>query len=346
MRGPAITMINIECAVVNISERWNFVKPGAALAMGVLVLTMTSGCGASDRADGWNRPVVPGELPIFSAASVLPLDHYHLGSTEREQLQIATAKMLSDCLRDYGLSATFAGDYIQQRSEDPSTPIAFQSGEHLGTLSEKQASEYGYTAPPGRPWQNGTGFYLSSPANLYAVPPADPLEAARISGALYGPDQAVVPGEGGGTKLSAEQLPRDREGNVPRVGGCVRAVESAIDVPFVDTSEIELDVYGLAFADSRVEEVFTRWSDCMRTAGHDYPRVDDAANSNAGIATPESIAVAIDDVACTQKSRWPDTFYFVLSEYQRQAIDKNAELFQSAFDAEQQRLDALSRLSG
>lgn len=321
-------------------------KRVCALTVAILLGLTLSGCGSGGGADGWRQPELPDALPVFTAASVLPFDQYQLGRAEREQLQLATAEMLGDCVEGYGLAATFAGDFIQQISEDPSLPIVFQWGGRLGTLSEEQASEYGYSTPQGSPWQNGTGIYLSSPANLFPVPSEDPVDVAKVAGALYGADRAVIPGENGGTKLPDAQMPRDSAGDVPPEGGCERTVEEAIDVSFVELSDIELDVYGLTFDDDRVKQVISRWVSCMSDAGYDYERVDDAANANAGIVTPESIAVAVADVRCTAESRWPDTFYYVLADYQKQAIDKQPDLFQSALAAEQERLDVVNRLVG
>lgn len=321
-------------------------KRVCALTVAILLGLTLSGCGSGGGADGWTQPELPDALPVFTAASVLPFDQYQLGRAEREQLQFATAELLGDCVEGYGLAATFAGDYIQQVSEDPSLPIVFQWGGRLGTLSEEQASEYGYSAPRGALWQNGTGIYLSNPANLFPVPSEDPVDVAKVAGAVYGSDRAVIPGDNGGTKLPDAQMPRNSGGNVPPEGGCERTVEEAIDVNFVELSDIELDVYGLTFDDDRVKEVISRWVSCMSDAGYDYQRVDDAANANAGIVTPDSIAVAVADVRCTAESRWPDTFYYVLAEYQNQAINKQPELFQSALAAEQERLDVVNRLAG
>jgi hypothetical protein len=141
-------------------------------------------------------------------------------------------------------------------------------------------------------------------------------------------------------------LPYDAAGDVPPEGGCANTVERAFDVNLVELSDVELDVYGQTFDDYRVEQDISHWASCMSDAGYDYQRVDDAANANAGIVTPESIAVAAADVQRTAESRWPDTFYYVLPDYQEQAIEKQPELFQSALAAEQERLEVVSRLVG
>lgn len=312
----------------------------------ILLIVLLSGCTSSAPADGWSRPEVPDAVPRFTAASSLPFDAYQLGRTEREQLQLGTAALIAECASDYGVTVTMAGDYIKQESGDPQLPIVFQWGGRLGTLTEAQASTYGYSAPPDAPWHNGNGIYLSMPSNLFLVPPADPIETGRVNGVVYGAEQAVVPGDGPGTKLSDEQMPRDDAGEIPPEGGCVRSVDEAIGVSLVDLSDIESDVYGLTFSDDRVSKVVSEWAACMSGAGFTYTRVDDAASSNSGLVTPEAVDVAVADVRCTEKSRWPDIFYYVLADYQRQAIGRQPELFQSAFAAEQARLDAVNRLAG
>ncbi|WP_091228103.1 hypothetical protein [Microbacterium sp. 3J1] len=290
---------------------------------------------------------MPQELSTTQAYTALPFDSFAMGSSEREQLQQGTAALLKQCLADFGLSATFSGDYIQQASEDPKDPLIYQWGGRLGTLPLDQAEEYGYAAPPGGEWSNGAGIYLSSVENLNPVMPNDPTEAAQLAAVMYGPEQGMILGEGGDDQaLTPDLIPTDGSGNAPSENGCYAVVEEEIGVPFVDLRDLTSDVYGLTFSHEAVKEKADSWSACMSDAGFDYARFEEAPTANAGAISADTIAAASADVDCTTTTRWPDTFYFVLADYQQQSIDKQPEKFQSALDAERERLDAVNKLLG
>ncbi|MEV4736060.1 MULTISPECIES: hypothetical protein [unclassified Microbacterium] len=314
------------------------------LALAALVVT---GCSSASAEEGWTTPEVPTDLSASQALAALPFDSFGMGSSEREQLQQGTATLLNRCLADFGFSVTFSGDYIQQASEDPNVPIIYQWGGRLGTLPRDQAEEYGYAAPPGGEWSNGAGIYLASAENLNPVMPNDPTEAAQLSAVMYGPEQGMILGEGGDDQaLDPELIPTDSAGNAPSEKGCYGVVEGEIGVPFVDLRDLTSDVYGLTFAHDAVKDKADAWSACMKDAGFDYARFEAAPTANSGAITAETIAVALADVDCTNDTRWPDTFYYVLADYEQQAIDKQPERFQSALDAERERLDAVNRLLG
>ncbi|GAA1230328.1 hypothetical protein JOF42_000384 [Microbacterium phyllosphaerae] len=319
--------------------------PAAPIVLTVLLVT---GCsGGSSAEEGWTTPEVPAELSASQALGALPFDSFAMGNSEREQLQQGTAELLNRCLSDYNLSATFSGDYIQQVSEDPKDPFIYQWGGRLGTLPLDQAKEYGYAAPPGGDWSNGAGIYLASAENLNPVMPDDPTEAAQLSAAMYGPEQGMILGEGGADEaLSEDLIPTDGSGNPPPEKGCYGAVEDQVGVSFVDLRDVTSDIYGLAFSHDAVKEKARTWSACMKDAGFDYARFEEAPTANAGAITADTIAAATADVECTNASRWTDTFYFVLGDYEQQAIDKQPEKFQSALDAERERLDAVNTLLG
>lgn len=317
-----------------------------ALPLLVAALFVT-GCSGTSSGEGWVTPDVPEDLPATNALATLPFDSFAMGDAEREQLQRGTAALLNGCLSDFGVSATFSGDYIQQQSEDPKDPFIYQWGGRLGTLPREQAEEYGYAAPPGAEWSNGAGIYLSSAENVNPVMPDDPTEAAQLAAVMYGPEQGMVLGEGGDDHaLAPELIPRDEAGNAPPESGCYGVIEDEVGVPLVDLRDLTSDVYGLTFAHEAVKDQARNWSACMKDAGFDYARFEEAPTANAGAITAETISAAVADVDCTNDTRWPDTFYYVLADYEQQAIDKQPERFQSALDAERERLEAVNALLG
>lgn len=304
-------------------------------------------CTSASGNDGWRTPEVPEDPPSVQTIGALPFDSFELSSAEREQLQIGTAELVGRCLSNYGISATFAGDYTKQVSEDPADPFVYQWGGRLGTLPFDQATQFAYAAPPGAEWVNGNGFYLSSPGNLFPVQPEDPTEAGQLAGAMFGPEQAVIVGEGGADQvLSPELMPKDDAGEIPPEKGCYGIVEEEIGIPLTDLRDLESDAYGLTFSHDAVEDLAAKWSSCMKDAGFDFARFEEAPSSNGDAVNQETIAAAVADVNCTESTRWPDTFYYVLADYEQQSIDKQPELFQSALEAERSRLAKVNDILG
>lgn len=318
---------------------WTFAIVGLA--------TVLVGCTSAADNDGWRTPEVPEDPPSVQTIGALPFESFALSDAEREQLQIGTAELLGRCLSSYDISATFAGDYIQQVSEDPADPFVYQWGGLLGTLPLTQATQFGYAAPPGAEWVNGNGIYLSSPGNLFPVQPADPTEAGKLAGAMFGPEQAVIAGEGGADQaLTPELMPKNEAGQIPPEKGCYGLVEDEIGVPLTDLRDLESDAYGLTFSHDAVRKLAAEWSDCMKDAGFDYARFEEAPSANGDAINKETIAAAVADVNCTEQTRWPDTFYYVLADYEQQTVDKQPELFQSALDAERARLAKVNDVLG
>lgn len=280
-------------------------------------------------------------LPETTAESPLPFDEYKLTDSERVELQRGHVDLLKACLARFALTSDFAGDYLQQESPDPDDPFWFQWGGRLGFLSRSQAQQFGYGQPTGGSWVNGSGMYLSSALNLTFVEVGDPLRDARVAAALYGPENVTIPGSDG-RMLDPVDLPRDAAGDLPPQGGCFASVEQDIAAPMIDLRPIESEVMTLALGHPATQAVNSTWSDCMAERGFDYSRFDEAILDNAGPRTSANIEVAVADVDCTLESRWPQTYYFVLAEYQRQAIRSQPALFSEAYEAERKRLERLA----
>lgn len=321
------------------------VKSKCFLAGIVAACLLLSACAPSAK-DEWEAPTVPVPAPTLTGADVLPFDTWTSSPGVLEQLQLAHAQLLSSCLAEYGVTASFAGDYLQQVSEDAENPYWFQWGGRPGLWPINQVQKYAYAQAPGTPWVNGSGFYISSPVNIYQVQTGDPIRDAQIAGVLFGPSSAFIPGSGGpGELLPLDQLPRDSGGALPAEGGCYASVEKQIDVPYVDLRPIESDVLGLAFHHEAVSEANALWVQCMASAGYDYSRFDEPMNDAQGIPTQEKIDIATADVRCTEESAWPSVFYYVLGAYQEQAIEQQPELFQSALSAETERAGKMKALT-
>lgn len=314
------------------------------LAASAAVCLVLSGC-ASSSGDAWETPRVPDPVPSFAETQALPFDAYALSPAIREQLQLEHARLLSGCLAEYGMTAVFAGDYIQQVSDDPENPYWFQWGGRPGFRPMDQVQTYAYAQAPGTPWVNGSGFYISSPVNIFPVQTGDPISDAKIAGVLFGPENASIPGSTGpAERLPADEVPRDSRGALPDEGGCYAAIEKKIDIPYIDLRPLESEVLGLALHHDAVSAVNAQWVACMESKGYQYARFDEPMNDAQGMPTREKIDAATADAKCTEESGWPDVFYDVLGAYQRQAIDRQPDLFPSALSAETERLERMQEL--
>lgn len=318
----------------------------AAAAVALSLSASLAGCSDPSASNDWRTPEAPTPRAGFEIGS-LPFESFEMSPVEREKLQRGTAALLQQCLSKYNVALAFAGDYMQQVSSDPATPYVYQWAGQLGTLSMDQAQEFAYTAPPGAPWVNGNGLYLSSPVNLYPIPPTDPTVAAVAKAALLGPEEAVIATAGEDDQdLPAELMPRDKAGKLPSQGGCADDVEKEIGVPLSDLRDLHADAYELTFEHEAVKLEIKEWSECMHDAGFEFDTFAAAPAASFGAVNADQIAVATADVSCTESSQWPSTFYPVLADYQEQVIARNPDVFQSALDAERRRLDKVNSLAG
>jgi hypothetical protein len=123
---------------------------------------------------------------------------------------------------------------------------------------------------------------------------------------------------------------------VPR-GGCVQEADRALssgvrwngDPMLVSTLEQEADAQ--ADADPRKQDLFRRWSSCMRRAGFAYGVPRDAVHDRHwwpdfdGRPGADELKVAIADVRCKREVRYLETAATVTAAYQRKLIGAHAD---------------------
>lgn len=305
-----------------------------ALPVAVAAILSMLGCAptSSPPADteGWVVPEVADDPPPVDPALVLPAESYRLSDEQRAIMGEAQERLLEACALEFGVEMQFIGNYVRK----PDNPTYYWGG-LWGTMTEDHAQEYGYLATPTGPWKTSSGFTTHPPDIFYAytsqeVDPRNDL----LQAVAQGPEiQELVPRE------DRIELPRDGNGAEIPPGGCVAIVEREIGAPF--DSSIDDDLFSLkmlALAQNRVARAESEWVTCMKRAtGEDFPTVSEAW-PNGG--RPET---AVADVRCTQESRWPDFFYPVYEDYERQMIAKEPERFEAALAAEQERFEVLTR---
>lgn len=308
-------------------------KRKAVLAGAALGVILLSGCagGESGNESGWDRPQLPDELPLVSSSTSLPFDAYTLAQDDLTALQQGNINMLQTCASAFGIDVDFSGDYIE-----PSDLSRAAWGGKFGTEDATHASQYGYHPAPGGEWAFVGGYYIKDAANIQVNPVSgiSDDESKVVQSVVYGvtPDTEDVAGS-----------VRDNAGRAIPDGGCWAEVEAKIDAPLNSFIQDAVDLNNLAVADDRVVAAQQKWSKCMQAAGFSFSKVDEPVNSFAVTQlSAEEIDTAVADVGCTESSGWSRIYYAVLSDYQRQAIERDPGKFEGALASEQKRLAAVS----
>lgn len=290
-------------------------------AVVVLLGALGAGCDGSADPTGPFAYDVPSldAVPAVDATVRLPFDDYELSPADRARLQQGQARLLVACMAERGLDVRVAGDYL--RPQEPRAELAFADatmwGGPFGTMPLDHARRFGYKPAPGGPFVKGPGFYLSSPLVLHLDSGGEGADQATQD-AFYGSDAADPP-------------------------GCLEEVDARL-TPLLDTTDARGDLIDLARQHPRVEEVTRAWVACMDDRGHHYADVWEAsADFGLAAVTRRQIRVAVDDVACTADSGWASAFYAALADYQRQALERDPDLMESALAAEKARLADVER---
>ncbi|CAM3378030.1 hypothetical protein NODU109028_14170 [Nocardioides dubius] len=288
-----------------------------------MVAALGSLAGCSSGGDGSNSTEfqTPDTESVRRADSSirLPFEDYQLSRADRRRMQEGTAHLIDKCMQ--GRKQTgylLTGSYLDSMPGiENFNPLNW--GGPFGTLPLKHAEKYGYKPAPGGLSSPGSGFYLPSPADV-GMGISEPGDHSDLLNSFHGrPD-------GTGRK------------------GCVQEIEDRLDAPVDDISRLEADLNQLAREHPSVAGAMASWRDCMTEAGHEYDTVWSASlEFNSSPTSPRQIEVAVADVTCTEQSGWADYFYFVLADYQRQSIEQDPVVLESALKAEQKRFAAVER---
>ncbi|RGE21497.1 hypothetical protein [Leucobacter sp. wl10] len=286
------------------------------------------GAGAGD---GWETPEVAEDPSAVTSATTLPSDSYRLSFEQYQAMGEVQVRMLEACAAEFGVEMEFFGEYVHK----PNYPYVW--GGLFGTMSEEQAEEFGYLAAPGGPWKRTGGFTLRRPDDFgpytSELGANDEARAGLYRVVASGAQaQDMVP------KSQQVEVPRDADGDRVPSGGCLQRVEDDIGVPLDRTLDEDLfDLLVLSLEQPRVARAQDEWKACMKSAtGETFETVD------SGWVQGGRKEIAVADVQCTKETRWPDYFYPVYIDYQKQMIAKEPERFDAALAAERKRFDVLT----
>lgn len=292
--------------------------------MCVLIAGCDSAGGDADKDFRYRTPEIT-TVPLVDASVRLPFDDYEMPVSERVRLQEGESQLLKECMIARGFDIELGGDFI--RPPDPEPELAFADttmwGGPFGTMPLEHAQRFGYKPAPDGPFVKGPGFYWSNLVFRYLDWGAEGADPAAES-AFYA--------DGSGD-----------DGGVDEDPGCLAEVGERLG-PLVDTTDYRSDLSKLAREHPRVEAATQAWTVCMRGRGYRYSDVWKAsARYGMSAVDKRQIKVAVDDVECTAESGWANYYYAVLADYQRQALEHDPTLMESAFAAEKARLAAVER---
>ncbi|GGN33127.1 hypothetical protein FHR83_001690 [Actinoplanes campanulatus] len=300
------------------------VLAAAMVAAGVLA---TAGCsGDRDGRDG--SPASAASLPpptVTATPSVsnlndvkLPLDRYTTTIDQLIDLDYASKAVAADCMKRFGITWKF-GERAELNALRDRT-------NRLGLIDEAVAKRAGYHDDPER-----AGDYTQTDRDRTTL----------------SDDQAIV-------LLGATPGEKAPDG-VPE-GGCLGEGHRKIAWNLDEDAWLEdltNEAAARTFADDRALKVAAAWSACMKTSGYRYAKPDDANNDarwwkdDKGAASRAEISTAVADVRCKRKVGYLDQMTSILSAYQQQIVEVNAERLETAHQHTQEALkNAAAVLSG
>lgn len=297
-----------------------------ALAVGL------AGCSAQAK-ESKGGYIVPQLPKTFDMSNLrLPFDSYELSFDQLARMDSDWEAALSRCAADYGATITFTSDYT--RPSDPNFQKQMGWGGPLGTLTKQQASQYGYHAMPTGPTTPFTANYLDDPRNVHIEENPTPLQLL------------IVDGQSASARDSTSSLPVpvDKAGKTLPKGGCNAVVQSEMGGPLESDIDLEAQLDALAIKDTRVQKAITNWAACMSAAGYPYSMPYEPISSGNAYLNATEVSTAVTDVGCTTTSHWSTVYYEVLTGYEKQAIEKNPQLFQGQLASQKRALKKLEAL--
>ncbi|MFI9783596.1 hypothetical protein ACIHEI_08845 [Kitasatospora sp. NPDC051984] len=244
---------------------------------------------------------------------ILPIAKYLISPDEDRRIQAARTALVGSCMKRFGF------DYSPpQISEKPDLMTR-----RYDLTDAQSAAVRGYH----REMSPGSGGEVPSPQGL-------------------SPEMQLVLGNGkmAPKTSSATPMPSTTAVNgmtVPE-GGCFGEADDKLmaggglvqDQPLAD--EINGRNYEKSLSDSRVRDVFHRWSQCMEKKGYTYGTPVDAVSDNrwrTASASEVEIATAKADVECKQQTNVVDVWFTVEAEYQTADVQSNSRPLQQVRNA-------------
>jgi hypothetical protein len=259
----------------------------AAAAMAAVAVVACSPAGPRNQPAEDREPQVR-IAPVADLATFrLPLDPYLMNSTNLATSTKAESVLAERCLRRFGL---------EYRLPAPSSAVVVGAQRRYGLADEATA--------------RARGYHVAEPPRVEAEQPSAAVET-------------VLSGRGQNS-FAGQPVPE---------GGCIgearrRLAEGAPAVPNERlATELAWEGFKRTGRDSRVRQVYARWSDCMTRAGHRYAdplQANDDPEFRAAEPTPRELAVATADVTCKKEVGLIDVVASVETAYQQEILKHHA----------------------
>lgn len=326
-------------------------RPLRALLAAVVGVLMVSACApAEQEVAAYEEPELE-DVAVVSDGVRLPLDAYELPWQDRVEAQRGYATLLRACMRDRGFDIAIGGDFIRpvpqvtvmhlggRSVRHSSPPLAFWGGP-LGTLPAQHAQQFGYKPTPNGPFVKGPGFYHSNLLNVFVTPAGKVVHIRPNEKGVARRVSEDAEAEFAGSRLTADDVVVEED-----EPGCQETVDEQIGVDLVQTVDAAADLSQLAREHPKVQSAVARWATCMAERGHEYADVWEPSNdfNLGGEIDDHQLAVATADVECTAESGWANYYYAALEDYQKQALERDPQLWEAALRAEQDWKDAVER---
>ncbi|MFD5829342.1 hypothetical protein [Lentzea sp. NPDC060358] len=266
-----------------------------SVAVGLLAI---AACSAQPVAPRPEPPLGPVPAIHVDADVRFPLDDHLLSPENRVVVRRGQDVLVQRCLRRFGFEM-----------ELPAREVDLVRGRVIGVVDPAEVAVHGY----------------SDPETIESVRRAEQIRRAQKPW----PEDMIAVLNGNGPEAR-------KRGGVPEAG-CLGEAQRALGLAARSGGEpgdenfvigLSRDSSKLAEADSRVKEVWRKWSACMRGAGYDYTDPWGPNNEKrfgGDDASPEEIATASADVACRTGHDVNGIWVAVRTAYQNRLIADNAE---------------------
>ena len=269
------------------------------IGAGLFVIAACSAQPAGPRPDTRPEPSL-GPVPVVQvdADVKFPLDGYQISPERRATIRKGQDLVVQKCLRRFGFEME-----LPDREPDQ------VRGRVIGVVDDAEVATFGY----------------SDPETLESVRKAEQIRKEQKP---WPEDMIAV--------LSGREAKAPKGSDVPD-GGCMGEAQRILGLPAQSTGKpgdenfvIALSSRStkLAEADSRLTDVWGKWSACMKDAGYHYanPWGPNSEKKFGGDdASPEEIATARADVACRKKHDVNGIWVAVRTAYQNRLIVDNAD---------------------
>ncbi|MBQ0984352.1 hypothetical protein KBZ10_07430 [Streptomyces sp. F63] len=273
-----------------------------------------------------DKSIWPEEIPVtgLTKGLKLPLEEYMLSYADTVAIDEAKNALQKQCMAEYG----FTVDFPKPGANPPPSNNDANIERRYGITDETVAKTYGYGIPEelthhvDQPQQE-----LSDVEVEVLTGHTKPEEAALPEGAEAGGSYFVAPPR---TKPARAE----HNGKKLREGGCAGWSDEQLGVSQQEAdaftvSDLNGDSLVATQQSEPVRTVIEDWSACMKTKGHagladPYKAMDAGlALDKDGKATAESIRMALDDIACKEKTGLVKVWFDEESKIQRRQINDN-----------------------